>query len=130
MTEQTDGDRLSTVSAAFDLLSDARRRGVLYALELNERTNLDTLGERLARWERKAGRTTTADEIRTSLVHAHLPRLADAGVVEFDAATGTVEATDEVDTLRPFLRKTRDNEPSMPRFGHSRAPDWASETGD
>lgn len=130
MAEPTDGDRLSDVSTAFDLLSESRRRGVLYSLELSERTTLDTLSERLARWERKAGRATAVADVRTSLVHAHLPRLADAGVVEFDRATGAIEATDEVGPLRPFLLKTRESEPSIPRLDRSHATDWASETGD
>lgn len=131
MTEPTDDDRLTDVSTTFDLLSDARRRGVLYALEQNERTTLDTLAERIARWEQKAGRTTAAaDDVRTSLVHAHLPRLADADVIEFDPATGTVELTDEIGALRPFLRRTRELDPSIPRLDRSHAIDWASETGD
>lgn len=130
MTEATSADRPLDVDSAFDLLSEARRRGVLYALDRNARTNVDTLAARISRWEADDGKTSTDDDVRTMLVHSHLPKLADADVVTYDHESGVVEATEKTAELEPLLRCTRERDPSLPRIGVSHAPKWVSETGD
>ncbi len=74
----------------FDLLSDHRRRAVLYALRTHdpgESVSVDTLVDRLLeaeRRERTPDRTDLRDRIAVDLRHRHLPRLADAGLLDRD----------------------------------------------
>lgn len=111
MSDHYRNESIEDVSTAFDLLRDARRRGVLYTLRRNGRTSVEELSRRIAAWEPNDGRTATDPEtVETSLVHAHLPKLADAGVVEFDRERGAVELADSADELDPLLRSTRERE--------------------
>ena len=110
MTEHTLADENDAdVSAAFDLLSNARRRGVLYAVSRDGSATVAELAERIATWQ---DGHHSPKEVRTSLVHAHLPKLADAGVVEYDHEQGVVEPTSGADDLEPYLEKTAESESS------------------
>jgi len=101
MPEYTLADeRADDVSAAFDLLSNSRRRGVLYAVERGEETTVEELADRISSW---LGDAHDASSVRLSLVHTHLPRLADAGVVEYDRERGTVELAGGASDLEPYL---------------------------
>ena len=97
-----------TTDQAFDLLGDGTRRRALAALQATDGTmSLDELAEATAsraedvpseevsahRWERTAA----------SLHHCHLPKLADAGIVEYDLAENQVEPTEEVAELEPYF---------------------------
>ncbi|USZ68675.1 hypothetical protein NGM10_02785 [Halorussus salilacus] len=129
MTEHTLADEnVAEVSAAFDLLSNARRRGVLYAVGRDGRAAVDDLAERIAAWQRDGGSVEetggpSADEVRTSLVHVHLPKLADAGVVAYDRSTGIVRLTESATDLEPYLRRSDDSD-SM-QSGSPRTPGFA-----
>lgn len=85
----------SGLDEMFDLLRSPYRRYVLYHLTRESDTvDFDTLAASLADWD--AGqpgksRDTSSATIETQLRHVHLPKLADAGVVTFDADTGAVE---------------------------------------
>lgn len=73
----------------------------LVSLLLEETTEpipLDELVEELAEWE--AGfddRTPDPSRIRLQLVHHHLPKLEEAGFVEYDERSETVVITPEPD---------------------------------
>lgn len=72
----------------FEILSDRRRRFVLLALaEENGSYTLRDLAERVVAWEEeKPHREVTEGErkrVSVSLYHVHLPKLSDAGIVEF-----------------------------------------------
>jgi DNA-binding transcriptional ArsR family regulator len=99
------------VSAAFDLLSDARRRGVLYAAERGEQTTVEELADQIASWLDDAEGDSCGSSVRLSLIHTHLPKLADAGVVEYDRERGTVELAGGATDLEPFLTCVRGAEP-------------------
>lgn len=86
-------DRLDSV---FSVLQAARRRYLLYYLYNTEDTvlPLEEVVEAVQNYE-AAG---NGDEelpprqvIRTSLVHTHLPKLADVGLVDHDPRRGTVQ---------------------------------------
>ncbi|WP_435179594.1 DUF7344 domain-containing protein [Halorussus sp. AFM4] len=113
MSDHTGTEPIDDVSAAFDLLRDARRRGVLYTLKRNGQTSVEELAERIAAWQSAEDGETDPESVEVSLVHAHLPKLADAGVVEYDRDRGTAELADRGDDLDPLLRCTSEREPDL-----------------
>lgn len=96
-------DHCSSLDRIFGLLANRRRRYVLYSLNEAEDTvlELDDVAARLAEWERRwNGRDDGEDfdqleRIRITLHHNHLPRLADAGLIDYDARHGTVRNWEE-----------------------------------
>ena len=114
MSTQIDTRVVEDVSAAFELLQDARRRGVLYTVKRNGETSIEEVSHRIAAWESADSRRSVDPQaVETSLVHSHLPKLQSAGVVEYHRERGTVElATDETG-LEPFLQSTREREPTL-----------------
>lgn len=105
--------------AIFSLLSDTRRRFLLYQLLETEYAAVDGLARRIAAVEQNSVVGVvdegTVDEVGLSLVHSHLPRLADYDILEFDTRSGDVVTTDAFESLRPFLERSyrmeREGEP-------------------
>ncbi|RKD93356.1 DUF7344 domain-containing protein [Halopiger aswanensis] len=94
---------------AFTLLADTDRRRVVAALleTETETTTIDALSERLADARRQDDTVAESDTDRfertkIGLLHDHLPRLADHGVLEYDARNGDVVLEDATD-LEPYL---------------------------
>lgn len=89
----------ATVDALFDALADERRRVILeYVLDQSEPVGLDELAERLHGPGSAPPSTPGLSErnrLRCRLYHAHLPRLDDAGIVEFDRERNTVRPSDD-----------------------------------
>lgn len=92
----------------FDALSDPRRRFVLQHLQSVETpTSVGDLSTDVAAWEE---RRPTADPppddeaVTVSLVHKHLPMLSRAGLVEYDAAAGSIEPGGRTEEVRSQLR--------------------------
>ena len=83
------------LDTVFDLLSNARRRYLLYHLYETE-GSLSTLEEATeAVFEYERGEKPPAEsggrrQVRLALHHAHLPRVADAGLLEYDARQGDI----------------------------------------
>ncbi len=100
----------------FDVLGNTRRRNALHAIATaEERTHeLGDLSERVAAWENDV---TVAEvdyaerkRVYTALQQSHLPRLDDAGLVEFDKDRGTVDATPALEDVEIYLDVVRGNE--------------------
>lgn len=93
------GDAASRrIDAVFDALGHQRRRTVLHYLRERPdgRSSVDELAEALA--DRRGNGTDdgpTPERVTASLVHHHLPKLEDAGVVEYETETGTVRYLDD-----------------------------------
>jgi DNA-binding transcriptional ArsR family regulator len=69
----------------FELLSDRRRRALLYALRTRapgESIPMDALVDRLLEIDGRERPTDRRDRLVADLSHRHLPRLADAGLVD------------------------------------------------
>jgi hypothetical protein len=114
MSKQIDTRVVEDVSSAFELLQDARRRGVLYTVKRNGETSIDEVANRIAAWESAdSQRATEPKAVKTSLVHSHLPKLDGAGVVDYDSERGTVELASDATGLEPFLQCTREREPTL-----------------
>lgn len=80
----------------FDILSSPRRRYVLYYLkEVDEPIELTALAEQVAAWENETDPESLTDQERkrvyVSLYQTHIPKLDEAGVVNYDQESGTVE---------------------------------------
>lgn len=114
MSNQTDTGVVEDVSSAFELLQDARRRGVLYTVRRNGETGVEEVAHRIAAWESTDGnRSADPTDVEVSLVHSHLPKLNDAGIVDYDQEDGTVGLADGATDLEPFLQCTREREPTL-----------------
>ncbi len=98
------------------MLSNRRRRWVLHFLKQcdNGRVDLRTLVDTLSSWEYD----TPPEElpwkkrkrIYTSLRQSHLPKLDDAGVIEYDRNRGEVALTDDGQKVRMYLEYVPEND--------------------
>lgn len=98
----------------FDILSSPRRRYVLFYLKNRQQpVELTELAEELAAWENDI----TVDELSSqarkrvyvSLYQTHVPKLEEAGLIEYDADTGHLVLAEDTSELAPYLgEETRD----------------------
>lgn len=92
----------------FDLLSNRRRRCTLVCLlEQQETIPLADLAEAVAIREQGTPITEFSaeeiQEVETSLYHWHIPKLADAGVVEYEPERTLVKLTEIPDQIERFI---------------------------
>ncbi|WP_338742408.1 DUF7344 domain-containing protein [Haloplanus salilacus] len=97
----------------FSILSNERRRYVLYYLDRIERdAELSDLAERIAAWENGIDVADLEYDQRkrvyTSLHQTHLPKLDDAGVVDYDHDRSTVVAAAGVSDIDAYLSAVDD----------------------
>ncbi|ARS88388.1 DUF7344 domain-containing protein [Natrarchaeobaculum aegyptiacum] len=97
------------LDAMYDVLSDSRRRDVLYELESVGEVDVDGLTEAVHRRERARVETSAVDpnSIRLSLCHNHLPLLAERGIIEYEPAIDRVAQGDRFDEVEPTVTKAR-----------------------
>lgn len=100
------------LDVVFELLKNQRRRRVLRYLEEESGTvALGTLAESIAAAENdKEPRMLTSAErkrVYISLYQCHLPKLDDAGAIEFESNRGTVDRTDRTTDLLTFVDRVR-----------------------
>ena len=91
----TASDRLDTICES---LRDARRRRLLDYLITADGEVFELADAVTAVVEREAAGTETGDQpsredVRSALHHDHLPRLADADVLDYDTRQGTIRFT-------------------------------------
>lgn len=74
------------------VLTSKRRRFVLYALRDGDTVEFDELAEQVATWESETEEPgeQARTHVRIDLVHSHLPRLEEYGVVRVDHRDGRV----------------------------------------
>lgn len=98
-----------SLDRAFDVLSHTYRRQIL--LLVSERTRRDEDEFSVADLE-----TADDEEERTrlELYHAHLPKLAEAGYIEWEADTHTIQRGPNFDETAPLLRVLADHEDQLP----------------
>lgn len=84
------------------------RREVLefFAERSIQRVGFDELVDHLAETRTSAGEPGDRDRIALRLHHVHLPKLADTGVIEYDADTGDLHYQPDGD-LEHFLEVTQ-----------------------
>lgn len=92
------GSDSNGIDAVFDALADERRRFILrYVIDQSGGVGFDELANGIHNREtRSNGGFSERDDrerIRCALYHSHLPKLDDAGIVEFDRTHDTVHLT-------------------------------------
>jgi DNA-binding transcriptional ArsR family regulator len=103
-----DDDRRLGLDARFMLLKNRRRRAVLQTLrERGGESTLSDLAEAVGAEEHDVEpadlTTSQRKRVYVGLYQRHLPKLDDAGVVEFDRRGGGVALTAAADQLFPYL---------------------------
>lgn len=79
----------------YQALASSQRRRLLYYLLSEEESTVEELATVLSEWEATTtGTMNTADQrsgLRLTLVHSHLPILAEADLIDYDSDAGSVE---------------------------------------
>jgi DNA-binding transcriptional ArsR family regulator len=101
-------DASPSQDAVFEVLSNERRRYVVHALRERESpVELGPLAEQIAAWENDTSVTdVTYDQrkrVYTALQQSHLPKMENAGAVEFDKDRGTIVPSDELSEFDLYL---------------------------
>lgn len=111
-----DGGEPLTREDVFDVLSNERRRCVLHYLKRHgdRRVELRELVDHVAAWEND---TTTRDvdsdarkRVYTALRQSHLPKLDQAGVVDYEHRRGEVELTEQARDVQLYLEHVPKND--------------------
>ncbi|QLG61526.1 DUF7344 domain-containing protein [Halorarum salinum] len=115
-------ERTRSPDELFDALADRRRRDVLDLLRTHGGPmSLADLADEIAVREDETPITevTPGDATRVymSLYHTHVPKLADAGFLEYDRARDAVAPTDGASELDPILDAVEDAERELTRSG-------------
>lgn len=114
-----DPDAAAELDAAFGVLADVHRRYALNYLRDRESATLDEVATVVAGWlgtrDDPTGVVTPRhrDSVRTALHHVHLPRLAAAGFVSYDADSGDVT----LESLPEFVETVLDRSLAQQRDG-------------
>lgn len=99
----------------FEVLSNRRRRYAVHALKSEDApAEIGELAEQVAAWEYDidVGQVSYDERKRvyTALQQSHLPKMDDAGVVEFDKDRGLVEPTEAMDDVEVYMDIVQGNE--------------------
>lgn len=95
--------RRDPLSELLSGLARRRRREVLYYLVEHEPVDLESVAGQIARRERGAD----PEAVRIDLVHNHLPKLADRGLIEYDPRSGAIGLIDLEDRFVALLERCR-----------------------
>ena len=92
----------------FEVLKNRRRRDVLEYLQSEGGTvTLAELAEQIAAWENDIEvaelNSTQRKRVYVALYQTHLPKMDDAGIVEYDRDRGNVTLSENADLLRMYL---------------------------
>lgn len=109
-----------SASDVFDMLSNTRRRYVLYHLREQGEASVRELSRRIAAWENDVELSGVTSKQRkrvyTALHQTHLPRLDDNSVVEYDRDRGEVRPDDGLAVFEPYLEQAESGGPNWPRY--------------
>lgn len=102
----------------FFILSNRRRRYVLHSLKRSS-SDFITLGElatRVAAWEHDKNEEklagTERKRVYTALQQSHLPKMAEAGIIEYEPDRGVIKPTRHTEGIDVYLEVTpKDNWP-------------------
>lgn len=114
-TDDETADEALGHEAAYEVLSNARRRHVIhYLLQRDCPVAIRDLSRQVAAWENGIDPDDVTSQQRkrvyTALHQSHLPKLVDTGVVDYDKARGTIAPTDRVADLRVYMEVVPEHE--------------------
>lgn len=126
--ETRDETAVLSKDAIFDILKNRRRRLVLEFLRDRQASTLPDVAEHVAALEngKDVGRLTPSERKRVyvGLYQCHVPRLADAGVVDYDAERKTIELRDLSSLLYPYLDLDEGGSPNGDGSGRGGLWNW------
>lgn len=110
-----DHDKLSQ-DVVFDLLSSPRRRFVLYYLnQVDDSVTIGELADQVAAWENEVDVEELSSQQRkrvyVSLYQTHVPKMDDAGIIEYDSDSGDVALADQAVDISAYLSRDEDTQP-------------------
>ncbi|WP_394345825.1 DUF7344 domain-containing protein [Halegenticoccus tardaugens] len=97
-----------SMDVIFELLKNRRRRDILRYLLSTERTvTLSELAEQIAAWEndievRELG-SDQRKRVYVALYQTHLPKMDDAGIIDYDQDRGNITLSENADLLNMYL---------------------------
>jgi len=99
----------------FEVLSNPRRRYAVHVLkDEDEPTEIGPLAEQVAAWENEIEVPDVSHAQRkrvyTALQQSHLPKMEEAGVVEFDKDRGVIEPTPTLEDVEIYMDVVRGND--------------------
>ncbi len=106
--EAFDTDQTLDLDTKFELLRNRRRRIVVsYLVEAGDRVEMSELAEHVAAVENdttvRALSSAQRKRAYVGLYQCHLPKLADAGVIEYNSDRGHAEATPAAEELLQYV---------------------------
>lgn len=100
----------------FDILSSPRRRYVLYYLRTtDEPVKLTDLAEQVAAWENDTEPEDITEQERkrvyVSLYQTHIPRLDEAGIIDYDKESGDIALAEDATNIDEYLSSPEETLP-------------------
>ena len=128
----------SEFDTVLDLCEDKHRRFVLTVLAEQQRSlTMDDLTKMAVKRNRHTRPTAVSGEIvtrvKTGLHHVHIPKLEEAGLIEYDSERQLVEPTAEFDRMEPYLSAILGADPELatsPWKEHSTCVTGSNEEGE
>lgn len=104
--------------SVLDLCQNQHRRIILGTLAEEQRSlTLNDLMQAVLKYNHQTPITEVSNdvltEIRLSLYHVHLPKLASEGLINYDPERQLVEPTEQFDQVQPTLSTILDVDPSL-----------------
>ncbi|PSQ15699.1 hypothetical protein BRD00_13620 [Halobacteriales archaeon QS_8_69_26] len=108
----------STIDSIFDVCQHQHRRIVLALLAAEGRSmTLNDLTKSVLEYNHQASPATVSEdvlsEIRLSLHHVHLPKLASEGYITYDPDRQFVEPTEQFEQVQPTVSTILDVDPTL-----------------
>ena len=112
------GGTTSAFDSILDLCRDQHRRIVLATLAAEQRSvTLNDLTQSVLEYNHQTAPAEASEdvltEIRLSLHHKHLPKLASAGLVTYDPDRQVVEPTEQFEQAQPTVSTILDTDPTL-----------------
>jgi hypothetical protein len=107
----------STSDSVLDVCQHKHRRIVLARLAAEQRSlTLNDLTQTVLKYNHQASPTAVSEdvltEIRLSLHHVHLPKLASDGLITYDPDRQLVEPTEQFEQVQPTVSTILDADPT------------------
>jgi hypothetical protein len=102
-----------SLSELFEILSHESRRRILMAVGQNNPQDEDDIILESAGDEQEVD-VEILEHVKLQLQHQHLPKLADAGLIDWDSESGTITRGPRFDEIEPLLKLMHDDQDELP----------------